>query len=463
MTVRTRFAPSPTGFLHIGGARTAIFNWLFAKHHNGQFLLRIEDTDRARSSQEAIDAILHEMAWLGLTTDEAIVFQSQNATRHIDVAKTLHEKGHAYYCTCAPEEIEAMREKARKEGRVPKYDGTCRHAGHTQGALRIALPTSGELTFTDAVQGTVTLKNEQLDDYVILRADGTPTYMLSVVVDDHDMEISHVIRGDDHLTNTFKQIHLYNALAWALPTFAHVPLIHGPDGAKFSKRHGAPGVGDYAAQGFLKDAIFNYLLRLGWSHGDDEIISRDQAIEWFTFKGLGKSAARFDIKKLTHLNAHYLRATANVDLCKALTPFFEKDLARTLSPTEEARITKGMDGIKQRANTLLELAENARIYTDNLPSITEKAQKFCTPAIQKLLEAAYTALENVTRWDHDTLQETMRAFAAAQEMGLGKIAQPLRVALCHSTISPSVFEVMEVLEKEISLERLRVFMAADFN
>ena len=311
MTVITRIAPSPTGDLHIGTARTALFNWLWAQHNQGQFLIRVEDTDQKRHSNSAVQTILEGLNWLGLNSSTAPTFQSQRQARHAEVAQQLYQSGYAYYCTCTPEDVEAMREQARQNGQIPKYNGHCHNAGHTQGVLRFKMPTSGQSTLHDQVQGTITIDNNQFDDFVLLRADGTPTYLLAVVVDDHDMHISHVIRGDDHINNTFKQVPIYQAMGWGVPAFAHIPLIHGPDGHKFSKRHGAPSILAYRDQGFLPQAMFNYLLKLGWSHGNNEIISQEQAIKWFSLDNLNKAPARFDMEKLRFINAHYLRAHAS--------------------------------------------------------------------------------------------------------------------------------------------------------
>src|SRR5581483_5736706 len=362
------FAPSPTGFLHIGGARTALFNWLFAKHHGGKFRLRIEDTDRARSTREAVDAIIDGMRWLELDWDGEIVFQAERATRHAEIARQLLASGNAYYCYCTPTELEAMREKARAEGRSVRYDGTWRDRDPKTAppgvppVIRLKAPQTGETVIEDRVQGRVTVANEQLDDLIILRADGTPTYNLSVVVDDHDMEISHVIRGDDHLTNAFRQTQIYRALDWPVPEFAHVPLIHGPDGTKLSKRHGALGVEAYREMGYLPETLRNYLLRLGWSHGDDEIISTEQAIAWFDIDGVGRAAARFDFAKLDSLNGHYIRSTSDERLVELVAPRIEHLLGRSLDGAARARLQAGMAGLKPRAKTLVQLAQSARFY-----------------------------------------------------------------------------------------------------
>ena len=376
MPVVVRFAPSPTGFLHIGGARTALFNWLYARHSSGLFRLRIEDTDRARSTEAATRAILEGLSWLGLDWDGEVVHQFARAPRHAEVARALLASGHAYPCYCTPAELAERREKARAEGRTLGYDRRCRERdprtvpAEIPPVIRLKAPESGETVIEDLVQGTVRVGNEQLDDMVLLRADGTPVYMLSVVVDDHDMGISHIIRGDDHLTNAFRQTQLYRAMDWQTPQFAHIPLIHGPDGAKLSKRHGALGVEAYREMGYLPEALDNYLLRLGWAHGDDEIISRAQAIEWFDIKNVGRSPARFDFAKLDSLNAHYLRQCDNRHLVELLRPFLEKLLGRAPDADGEVRLARGMDGLKQRAKTLKELAASAALYVRPRPFAT---------------------------------------------------------------------------------------------
>ncbi|MBX3457938.1 MAG: glutamate--tRNA ligase [Candidatus Paracaedibacteraceae bacterium] len=463
MTVITRFAPSPTGYLHIGGARTALFNYLFAKHHGGKFMLRIEDTDRARSTPEAVDAILDSMKWLALDWDDETVYQFSRADRHAAVAKQLLAEGKAYYCYCSPEELEKMREHAKANNLPPRYNGLWRDRDPSEApagvapVIRFKAPQDGETVIDDLVQGTVRIQNTQLDDMVLLRADGTPTYMLSVVVDDHDMNITHIIRGDDHLTNAFRQYHLYKACGWDVPTFAHIPLIHGADGAKLSKRHGALGAENYRDMGFLPEAMCNYLLRLGWSHGDDEVITRTQAIEWFDTDSIGKSPARFDMAKLTNLNAHYIREADNtrlMDLCK---PLIENTLQLKLATEQYDRILRGMTGLKQRAKTILELAENSLIYV-RLAEHDEKALKFVTPASKALVTEVIADLENFDDFTEQGLDALIRTTAERLGEKLGNLAQPLRVALTGSTVSPSVFEVMAVLGKHESLTRLRAFI-----
>jgi glutamyl-tRNA synthetase len=459
MSITVRFAPSPTGFLHIGGARTALFNWLFAKHHGGRFCLRIEDTDRARSTRQAVDAIIDGMRWLELDWDGEIVFQAQQASRHAEIAQQLLASGNAYYCYCTPAELEAMREKARAEGRSVRYDGTWRNRDPKTAppgvppVIRLKAPQTGETVIEDRVQGRVTVANEQLDDLIILRADGTPTYNLSVVVDDHDMEISHVIRGDDHFNNAFRQTQIYRALGWNVPVFAHVPLIHGPDGAKLSKRHGALGVDAYRDMGYLPAALRNYLLRLGWSHGDDEIISTMQAIEWFELDSVGRAPARFDFTKLANLNGHYIRETRDKQLVTLATPFIAKNLSRPLSDSERERLTAAMPGLKPRAKTLVELASAAHFYVAPRPIPLDDKAKAQLVAAKALIGALAQALESAA-WDATSLEAAVRNFAETQGLKLGQAAQPLRAALTGSTASPPIFEVMAVLGRTESLARL---------
>lgn len=463
MTVVTRFAPSPTGFLHIGGARTALFNWFFAKHHQGKVLLRIEDTDRERSTDAAVEAIFDSLKWLDLDFDGAPVFQFKRADRHAEVAHDLLKQGKAYYCYCSPEELEQMREEARQNGQPPRYNGFWRDRdpslapANVKPVIRLKTPQTGELTIEDVVQGSVCVQNNQLDDLVLLRADGTPTYMLSVVVDDHDMNVTHIIRGDDHLTNAFRQTHIYHACGWDVPIFAHIPLIHGPDGAKLSKRHGALGTEAYRDMGFLPEAMCNYLIRLGWSHGDDEIMSREQIIQWFDTDAIGKSPARLDLAKLTHINAHYLREADNQRLLDLSREFLKAKLAREMTAIEETRLLRGMNGLKQRAKTLVELADSAAFYCA-LPPLDDKAMKFTTPEAKTLIQAVISCLEITSDFTESTLEGLVRQVAEQTGQKLGNIAQPLRVALTSSTISPSVFEIMEVLEKEETLNRLKAFV-----
>jgi glutamyl-tRNA synthetase len=460
--VVTRFAPSPTGFLHIGGARTALFNWLFTRHHGGTFRLRIEDTDRARSTKEAVTAILEGLSWLELDWDGEVIYQSECAQRHAVLAEELLQAGKAYRCYCTPEELQEMRAEARAEGRARLYDGRWRDRDPAEApagvdpVVRLKMPLSGETVIQDAVQGEVTVPNAQLDDMVLLRADGTPTYMLSVVVDDHDMGITHVIRGDDHLTNAFRQTQLFRAAGWPEPVFAHIPLIHGPDGAKLSKRHGALGVEAYRDMGYLPQALRNYLLRLGWSHGDDEIIPTDQAIAWFDLPGVNKAAARFDFDKLNSLNAHYLREMDDATLAELVRPRLENALGGALDETRMERVTRGMAGLKERAKTLPELADNALFYASSRPlDLDEKARKILSDAgSEPMLKALRPLIQNQEAWTEDGLETAARNFAEDQGVKLGRIAQPLRAALTGKTTSPGIFEVMAVLGPDETLSRL---------
>lgn len=457
MTVVTRFAPSPTGFLHIGGARTALFNWLYARHHGGVFRLRIEDTDRKRSTDEAIQAIVQGLEWLGLDWDEETVFQSTRAERHAEIARALLEAGQAYYCYASQEELDEMRQTAKKEGRPMRYDGRWRDRDPSEApegvdpVIRLKAPQEGETLIKDEVQGSVRVANEQLDDMVLLRANGSPTYMLSVVVDDHDMGITHVIRGDDHLTNAFRQTLLYEAIGWEAPSFAHIPLIHGPDGAKMSKRHGALGVETYREMGFLPEALRNYLLRLGWGHGDDEVISTDQAIAWFDLDGVGRSAARFDFAKLSNLNGHYLREAEDQRLVDILCTDFYGEV----TTAGRKRLLAGMAGLKPRAKTMKELADLGQFYVSDRPLVfEEKAQKLIAKGGKDLLADIKEILEKVENWSENELENSIRTLSEQRELKLGAVAQPLRAALTGSSISPGIFEVAAILGREETLGRL---------
>jgi glutamyl-tRNA synthetase len=463
MTVVTRFAPSPTGDLHIGGARVALFNWLFSRHEGGKFFLRIEDTDRVRSTPEAEAAIIEGLRWLGLDWDGDTVFQFSRAQRHRDVAYELLDKGLAYRCYTTTEELQEMREKAKSENKPFLYDGRWRDCSPEEApsnqkfALRLKASRVGETILTDLIQGTVSVKNAQLDDMVLLRADGTPTYMLSVVVDDHDMGVTHVIRGDDHLSNTFRQMQIYQAMNWALPQFAHVPLIHGSDGAKLSKRHGAMGVQTYQEMGFLPEAMKNYLLRLGWGHGNTEIISEEEAIQLFSLDHVGRSPSCFDWAKLTALNAHYLRERSDASLFKLLKDLFSQE-GLSLDEAASERVLKGLSTLKQRAKTLLELKENAEIYrTDAVSHWSEEAKSLLEKNDFKfLLEKYLLQLEKLQIWAADDLEKTARLLVQQEGTKLGHLAQPLRALLTGSLVSPPVFHVMEILGRSIVLERLRV-------
>jgi glutamyl-tRNA synthetase len=460
MSVVVRFAPSPTGFLHIGSARTALFNWLYAKHHGGTYHLRIEDTDRERSTPEAVKAIFESLKWLGINHDGDVVMQFARATRHAEVAHRLVSEGKAYYCYTSPEELAAMREDARAKGLPPRYIGYWRDRdpveapAHIKPVIRFKAPQEGETSIADHVQGDVRILNNQLDDMVLLRSDGTPTYMLSVVVDDHDMGITHVIRGDDHLTNAFRQKQLYLACGWDVPEFSHIPLIHGADGAKLSKRHGALGAEHYKAMGFLPEALCNYLLRLGWGHGDDEIISREQAIKWFDISGIGRSPSRFDIIKLNHVNGHYIRHTDDIRLLNDVKPF----LNRLPTPIEEEWLLKGMTGLKERAKTLVELADGARIYMD-LPDYDEKAHRFCTPDAQKRVRVLHADVSPDVFDSPASIETVIRSSAEKQGVKLGELAQPLRVALTHRTVSPSLFDIMHIIGHAETMKRLDHYMS----
>jgi len=460
MKVRTRFAPSPTGFLHIGGVRTAIFNWLFARHYQGKFHLRIEDTDTARSSQDAVEAILQGMKWMGLDWDGEVIYQSMRADRHRQVAHHLLETGHAYRCYMSQDDLDLLRQQSRGNPttgfRSPWRDST--HAlDDAPYTIRLKVPLEGETKIEDITQGDVVIKNKQIDDMILLRSDGTPTYMLSVVVDDYDMGITHVIRGDDHLTNSFRQKHIYDALDWDVPQFCHIPLIHGHDGAKLSKRHGALGVEAYAEMGILPEALFNYMLRLGWAHGDDEIIPRKQAILWFDGKGMGKSASRFDPVKLQALNAHYLRQAENSDLYPQIQSIL-KHRGFEVTHHQENWIFSSMDEFKQRSRTLVELADQAEIYVKPLPfPRDEKNQKLFPPEIVAGLRLYAQELHTQTAWEESALEHFTRDFCTAHNFKMGKIAQPLRVMLTGRTVSPSVFHMMVTLGQEETFTRIDSF------
>jgi glutamyl-tRNA synthetase len=452
--VVTRFAPSPTGYLHIGGARTALFNWLFARHHGGRYLLRIEDTDKARSTKEAIDAILDGLAWLGLDGDGDPYFQSQFEARHSAVAHELIERGAAYRCYLTPEELQARREQAQAERRPFRIDSEWRDRSDGPDdapfVVRIKAPREGETVIDDLVQGRVTVANTEVDDFVLLRSDGTPTYMLAVVVDDHDMGVTHIIRGDDHLNNAFRQLAIINAMCWPVPTYAHVPLIHGHDGAKLSKRHGALGVDAYRDQlGILPEALFNYLLRLGWGHGDDEIISRDQAVEWFDVNHVGKSPSRFDLKKLENLNGHYIREADDARLATLVSPKLG------LSYEELDLLIRAMPELKARAHNLNELADGAAFLFERRPlSPDENAAALLTPEAKGHLALAHRALSDLADWEHESLDAAVRKVAEEHGLKLGKLAQPLRAALTGRTTSPGIFDVLMLLGRDESLARI---------
>jgi glutamyl-tRNA synthetase len=461
--VVTRFAPSPTGFLHIGGARTALFNWLFTRHHGGEFRLRIEDTDRKRSTDDAVEAIFDGLNWLGLKADGDIVYQYANRLRHAEVANKLLADGKAYRCYCSKDELAQMRENALADGKPFGYDGRWRDSDPSEApegidpVIRFMAPKTGEIIIQDLVQGDVTVLNEHLDDMILLRADGSPTYMLSVVVDDYDMGVTHVIRGDDHLTNAARQAQLILAIGWELPEYAHIPLIHGADGAKLSKRHGALGVDAYRDMGYLPDALKNYLLRLGWAHGDDEVISEKQAIEWFDLKGVGRSPSRFDFIKLEHLNGIYMRETASIQtLYDGCLPFLENKLARALNENETNILLNALEELKNRAKNLIDLADSAVFLFAKRPlEINPKAVKLLDGEAKIILSKIGSFLSDIDIWEKDILNEKINEFVENQEIGFGKVAQPLRAALTGSNVSPGIAEVLEWLGKEESLIRIK--------
>ncbi len=464
--VVTRFAPSPTGYLHIGGARTALFNWAYSKHHNGKMLLRIEDTDRERSTQGAVDAILDGLKWLGLHWDGDHVSQFARADRHREVAQELVKRGKAYHCYCSPAELDAMRAKAEAEKRPIRYDGTWRDRDPSDApadikpVIRFKAPQEGETVINDHAQGRVVIPNKDLDDLIILRSDGNPTYNLSVVVDDHDMGVTHIIRGVDHLTNAARQSQIYLAMDWAVPSMTHVPLIHGPDGAKLSKRHGALGVEAYRALGYLPEALRNYLARLGWSHGDDEIFSTEQLVEWFALDGIGKSPSRFDFAKLENLNGHYIRHTSDEELLKhfiAFLPHVEggSELLAALDDTKKAQLLKSMPGLKERAKTLVELKTSvAYLFAKRPLALDEKAKAILNDEGKAALKSMLPVLEAAPDWTAHALEASVKAHAEAQGLKLGKLAQPLRAALTGTANSPPIFDVLEVLGRDESLGRI---------
>ncbi|HEX8486155.1 glutamate--tRNA ligase [Sphingomonas sp.] len=450
--VVTRFAPSPTGFLHIGGARTALFNLLYARHHGGRFLLRIEDTDRARSTQPAIDAILSGLRWLGLDWDGDAVFQFARADRHAEVAHAMVASGHAYRCWMTAEEITAQREEAQAAKRPMRIRSSWRDRSDgpvdAPFVVRLRAPQDGETTIEDQVQGTVTVQNAELDDLILLRSDGTPTYMLAVVVDDHDMGVTHVIRGDDHLNNAFRQLPIYKANNWAEPVYAHIPLIHGSDGAKLSKRHGAVGIETYRDElGILPEALDNYLLRLGWGHGDSEIIGREQAVEWFDLAAVGKSPSRFDLKKLENLNGHYIREAEDARLADLV--------AERMGAGDADLLHRAMPALKPRAANLNELADGARFLFAPRPlAMDDAAKALLAGEASAILTAAQAALDAVHNWDTDALEGAVRQVAEARGLKLGQVAQPLRAALTGRKTSPGIFDVLALLGRDESLGRI---------
>lgn len=458
----TRFAPSPTGFLHIGGGRTALFSWLYARRHNGKFLLRIEDTDRERSTEPAIEAIFEGLRWLGLEWDGDVTYQFARQARHREVAEQLMATGHAYHCYASPEELDEMRAKAKAEGGPMKYDGRWRDRPASDApagikpVIRFKSPNEGETVVRDHVMGDVTFANEQLDDLIIVRSDGTPTYNLSVVVDDHDMGVTHIIRGDDHLTNAGRQSQIYKAMGWDVPEFAHVPLIHGPDGAKLSKRHGALGVEAYRDLGYLPEAMRNYLARLGWSHGDDEIFSTDQALAWFDLEHIGRSPSRFDFVKLENLNGHYIREADDTRLADDTIALMTRIDGWNVDADFRAKLIASMPGIKERAKTLLEIAKGADFLRSTRPlALDEKAAKLLDDDTKSLLARLLPRLEARNEWTASGIEEDVRSFAEEEGQKLGKIAQPLRAAATGQTVSPPIFDVLATLGRDEALGRIR--------
>ncbi len=461
MKIRTRFAPSPTGLLHVGGARTALFNYLFARHYGGEFLIRIEDTDKARSTEAAVQVILDGLDWLGLTPDAPPVFQSTRETRHVEVARALLTQGRAYECYCTQDELREMRETAQAKGRPPRYDGRWRDrdpatapAG-VKPAIRLKAPREGETVLEDLVQGSVTVANSELDDMIILRSDGTPTYLHAVVVDDHDMQITHVIRGDDHLTNTFRQIQIFHAMGWELPKFAHIPLIHGADGAKLSKRHGAVSILEFREQGFLPEALCNYLLRLGWGHGDAEFLSRDEQVRLFDLDGVGRAASRMDYAKMTHLNGMWLRGADDARLVRDVMARLPAQCGVTVTEGLADKLLRLMPGLKERAKTLLELTASSAFLARSVPLAFEpKAQALLTVEARAMLARLAPNLA-ATDFSVAKLDAAMRAFAEAEGLKLGQVAQPLRAALTGSTMSPGIDATLAALGGLESLARIQ--------
>jgi glutamyl-tRNA synthetase len=461
MTVRTRFAPSPTGLLHIGSARTALFNYLFARHHGGEFLLRIEDTDRERSTEDAVKVILEGLAWLGITPDQPPIFQYPRVARHAEVAQQMVGSGRAYRCYCTAEELKVMRAQALAEGRAPRYDGRWRDRDPAEAppgvkpAIRLKAPHEGETVVEDLVQGTVRVANAELDDMIILRSDGTPTYNHSVVVDDHDMGITHVIRGDDHLTNTFRQVQIYRAMGWALPRFAHIPLIHGTDGTKLSKRHGAVSVLEFREDGYLPEALCNYLLRLGWGHGDVEIIDRDEQIRLFDLGGVGRAASRMDYTKLAHFNGVYIRQTDDERLTREVLARLAHRHELSVGSIAAERIRELMPGLKERAKTLVELADSAAFLARTVPLALEpRAAALLTPEARLMLRELTDVLA-VTDFSAGVLDATLREYAQRTGRKLGTVAQPLRAALTGSTASPGIDATLAALGRQEALARIR--------
>ena len=458
MSINVRFAPSPTGVLHIGSVRTALFNWLFARHMGGQFFLRIEDTDKLRSTEGNTASILHILQWLGIDWDGEPVIQSARISRHIEVANDMVARGVAYRCYCEQADLAKKKEESMKSGKSYQYDRLCRDIeGNVEGknfVVRLKADILGATEIHDMVLGKVSVNNSEVDDLVLLRSDGTPTYMLSVVVDDHDMNITHVIRGDDHLTNAFRQIQIYQACGWEIPKFAHMPLIYGADGAKLSKRHGAASTQDYIDKGYLSEAILNYLLRLGWSHGNDEIISMEEAISWFDFDAVGKSPSRFDMLKLENLNAHYIRKKPNTELADLILPTINSKI----SDEVRAMIVAGMDNLKTRAKTLNELAVSAMCYVSAPDVFEDCCMKYATELHCQLLEYVSEIISLSEYMNEDILCDKTKLLAKEQGVKLVEIAQALRAALCGKLTSPSVFEIVSIIGKKESVARIETFL-----
>jgi glutamyl-tRNA synthetase len=470
MSVVTRFPPSPTGFMHIGNARTALFNYLYARRHGGKFVVRIEDTDRKRHNEDAVEAIINALDWMGLDHDGEITSQFANQARHAEIAQQLLDNGKAYKCYCSPEELEAMRETAKAEGHKTLYNRKWRDANPADApagvapVVRIKAPLKhegdGETVIDDQVQGKVTVSNDQLDDFIILRSDGSPTYMLSVVVDDHDMGVTHVMRGDDHLNNTFRQHIINTAMEWDSPVYGHLPLIHGPDGGKFSKRHGAQSIEEYRDMGYLPEALCNYLLRLGWGHGDDEIIPRAQAIEWFGFDGIGKAAANFDFAKLESINAHYINEADPAALIESARPFFKTHQDLDLDDTAVERMTAGIDELKSRAKTLIDFANDAAFYARALPfAYNEKAQGLIADG-QDVLSVLAQRFTDMPDFTGDAIKDMCKTVADEVAGGkMGKVGMPLRAAITGTTASPTIFDACAILGRDESVARLKAALS----
>lgn len=460
MKIVTRFAPSPTGFLHIGGARTALFNWLYSRRHGGTFRLRIEDTDRQRSTPDAIEAILDGLCWLGLNWDDDVVYQFSRAARHAEVARQLIDRGLAYHCYATPEELEEMRNRQQAAGQPIRYDGRWRdrpasdRRPNVPPVVRIKAPRSGETLIADKVQGDVRFSNDVLDDFVLLRSDGTPTYMLSVVVDDHDMGVTHIIRGDDHLTNAARQRQIIDAMGWPVPVYAHLPLLHGEDGQKLSKRHGALGIHEYQNLGYLPEAMRNYLLRLGWSHGDDEIITTEQAIAWFNLESIGRSPSRVDFKKLENVNGHYMRQASDERLAEGVANLMARQ-GQAVAPAAHQKLVQAMPGLKERAKTLVELTSSAAYLFARRPLTPDAAAaKLLTPEARAVMGRLHDALASCA-WTVADLEVATKAFAEQSGLKLGQVAQPLRACLTGKSTSPGIFDVLVVLGREESLGRIK--------